>query len=721
MAHRPNLMKRLMMAATMAMLAGPAIVAGCGVEERVDEAEQQANKLSATDVKLTMSPRVLPSGGTYVEVQATLAGVSDPSAVVLRFKGDASWGGADLPGLSKNKGRFTFGKTITAPARIGVHDLSWQFEVIASQKTFGPEVAGKIEVTCSDGLFCNGEERLTSRGCVAGPPPCDDGVACTDDICDEAQKTCVYQPNGPSCATCSSKNCNPKCGPHDQCGDDGCGGKCVSAATDAAGSCLGGQFCVDRTCQSVSLPGTCNNPLPLFGAAGFAVPDAGIVTTQTGDSSAGIDALKVSCGAAGIKELIYRFDVGVKMGAEIRVLAASGDPDALDTVAAIHKDDCVTQGPWPGFCSDDASPPGGLGSRVYGPLDPGSYRLVVTGYSASQVGPFQLQIKFVPGCTPACDGKYCGPDGCGGQCGACGAGQECSALGKCFTAPCTPSCTGGRKCGDDGCGGSCGACAAGEICAEADGKCVSASGCDHLKPVCKNCGPKSYCGTDCACHPVSETLIDLIPARENVLLPSIEFEWRTFDNASCALAEGCVPGPGRWLLMRFTTDINNQGLAGFKPGDPTQLPELFDYHACHQHYHFVGFANYSLYRWDGVTMQTGRKLSYCMEDSYQYLMGPNIPCAGGSTCDDQGIQAGWADSYPSTLDCQWIVLRGATPSANDVPSGQWYWHETCTNQGRTFHEHSFDNNCYRIPVYVPDVPDTGLVVKYSDLSLPPLP
>jgi len=693
-----------------------AMAAGCsGDRSRTEAAYGPPSPTSG--VTLASAPRVLPGGTTTVIVTATLSGTL--SGVRLRFTGDPSWPNADLPLQSRQGDRYTFGATLTAPMQIGAHVLTWRF-ALADGSPFGSPVEGHIEVTCSDGTFCNGEERLTSRGCVPGPPPCDDHVACTADTCDEARRTCAYDPAGPQCDECDSGNCQRHCGPHQQCGDDRCGGKCTSASTDAAGNCLGGKFCVDEVCQSVSLPGTCTNPLPLFGAAGTAVPDTGLVTTVFGDSSAGIDALKVSCGGDGIKELIYRFDVAVPMGVEIRMLSASGDPDALDTVLALHRDDCVTQGPWPGFCSDDASPPGGLGSRVYGPLEPGSYRLIATGYSASQVGAFQLQIKFVPDCVPVCDGRFCGSDGCAGECGACEVGQECSAAGRCFTSPCTPACS-SRQCGDDGCGGECGVCPTGDLCAEADGRCVPANTCDHLQPVCKHCNPKSYCGSDCQCHKVNETLVDLIPAPAEIFLPTIEFQWRTFEATSCSINEGCVPGPGRYLLMRFNTDVINQGLAGFMPGDPTQEPDIFTYDECHQHYHFSGFANFKLLSLDGSTVMTGRKLSYCMEDSFRYLSGPDIPCTPRSTCDNQGIQAGWADSYPAALDCQWMVLRGTTPSPTDVPLGHWYLHETCTNVGRVFQEHSFDNNCMRVPVYIPDVPDDGHVIHYTDVTPPPMP
>lgn len=665
---------------------------------------------------LSLAQRVVPGGTTEVVLEATLAGAQHGTVVRAVFTGDAGWWPqADLAFTGHDGERYRFAGTLTAPRAAGRHVLSWSLRD-GDGVPYGPDVAGAIEVTCSDGSFCNGEERWTVRGCVPESPPCDDGVACTVDTCDELTRTCHYEPTGAGCADCDAKKCNPKCRKRQQCGDDGCGGACVTAFTDAAGRCLGGLTCVEGRCEDVQTPGTCTNPLPLLGAAGHAVPAEGVETVTFGDSSAGIDALKLSCGGEGIPELVFRFDLAVASGIDIRSLSTSGDPDALDTVLAVHAEDCVTQLPFGGFCSDDASPPGGLSSRVYGPLEPGSYRLVVSGYSASQVGPFQLQIKIVPGCVPACDGRYCGPDGCGGACGACADGELCSSGGRCYVSPCTPDCQ-GRRCGDDGGGGSCGACADGELCAETEGRCVAESGCDHVRPVCKNCGPKSYCGTDCQCHRVDETLVDLLPAPADTLLPSIEFEWRSFDRASCALAEGCVPGPGRWLLMRFTTDVLNQGLAGFETGDPTDQPEIFDYHDCHQHYHFSGFANYALLTLDGSAVLAGRKLSYCMEDSYQHLFGPDIPCDARYTCEDQGIQAGWADSYPATLDCQWLVLRGTTPAPTDIAPG-WYLHETCTNTGRVFHEHTFDNNCIRVPVYVPEVPDDGRVLRYTDIPLP---
>ncbi len=70
-------------------------------------------------------------------------------------------------------------------------------------------------------------------------------------------------------------------------------------------------------------------------------------------------------------------------------------------------------------CSDDATPPGDLGSRVTALLDPGSYILYVDGFSNVDMGPYELQVNFVENCVPKCDGALCGDDLCGGDCGSC--------------------------------------------------------------------------------------------------------------------------------------------------------------------------------------------------------------------------------------------------------------------------------------------------------------
>lgn len=93
-------------------------------------------------------------------------------------------------------------------------------------------------------------------------------------------------------------------------------------------------------------------------------------------------------------------------------------------------------------------------------------------------------------CTPKCDGKSCGSDGCDGTCGKCGDGETCDLkAGKCVKPACVPNCTEtGAQCGDNGCNGSCGGCSAGLDCK--GGKCVKKTTC---APTCSR---DAECGSD---------------------------------------------------------------------------------------------------------------------------------------------------------------------------------------------------------------------------------
>lgn len=81
----------------------------------------------------------------------------------------------------------------------------------------------------------------------------------------------------------------------------------------------------------------------------------------------------------------------------------------------------------------------------------------------------QPQPDGPPPCSPNCDDRECGADGCGGSCGSCSNGS-CGSDGWC---ECQPSCA-GTVCGDDGCGSLCGVCAGNLQCAR--GACLAPSG-----------------------------------------------------------------------------------------------------------------------------------------------------------------------------------------------------------------------------------------------------
>ena len=45
---------------------------------------------------------------------------------------------------------------------------------------------------CEDALFCNGVEACVGGVCLAAEDPCDDGITCTVDSCDEVSETCEH-------------------------------------------------------------------------------------------------------------------------------------------------------------------------------------------------------------------------------------------------------------------------------------------------------------------------------------------------------------------------------------------------------------------------------------------------------------------------------------------------------------------------------------------------
>jgi hypothetical protein len=164
--------------------------------------------------------------------------------------------------------------------------------------------------------------------------------------------------------------------------------------------------------------------------------------------------------------------------------------------------------------------------------------------------------------------------------------------------------------------------------------------------------------------------------------------------------ENCVGGPGIRKLLRFDVLVHNVGNEDLVIGNPKDLPNLFVYSACHHHYHFKGAALYQLLDQTGQLVRTGRKQGFCIEDT--------LPSSNATTtpkhydCTNQGIQVGWADWYPSILDCQWIDIT-------DVPAGS-YQLFVSWNPKHLMGETNFDNNQGTVPITIPAPTDVPPVV-----------
>jgi len=644
-------------------------------------------------VSVAVPARVLPGGSLQVSVVLENTGTQSwaTGSVQLVFNGTpATWSNSTLTNTAVANPRqtATFSGGLGASTQIGRHPLSWDVKYLGT--SFGADVAASTEITCSDGVFCNGDERYVNGACVSGPLPHDDGAACSVDLCDEPTKIISRTlPSG--CPSCAAKNCVPHC--HGAaCGDNGCGGSC--------GSCGSGQACADGACVAATIPGTCASPLSLVANQSPDTPLGPGFYSTTGDTSNGFNEVEPTCNPSAAKEKVYKLVFTQQMGIHA---SSSG----FDTVLHLRAGSCAGATI---ACTDDSAPPGNFGSAIYPLLPAGTYYLVVDGFDQGAFGPYTLTVKAVAGCAPKCDGKFCGDDSCGDAtgCGSCGSGEACNPSGRCVASPCLvgAGCQ-GRQCGTDACGNAngCGTCPSGSACDDLNGACKNFLACDNERPVCKTaCSTNEYCGSDCACHDNRRPRPDLVvnQARMN----DIVFDTISVSAASCALAEGCVGDIGQRKVIRFPVEAINQGGALLTVPLPKTRPDLFQYSGCHGHYHYGGFAKFSLRDPNGnlVPLPGGGKQAFCMEstvlspnDPYaaqvNALKGPTAACEKLHDCDNQGIDPAWSDLYGNGLDCQWVDITG-------LKKGR-YKLRVDLNPDRAFDEISFDNNWGEIDVNIP--------------------
>jgi hypothetical protein len=198
--------------------------------------------------------------------------------------------------------------------------------------------------------------------------------------------------------------------------------------------------------------------------------------------------------------------------------------------------------------------------------------------------------------------------------------------------------------------------------------------------ACSGEGPSPHCeGPDC---PLPDLAID-----EAGIAANWRVSAQTFSQASCEVVEKCVGAPGRRMLLRFDLRTPNVGEGDLYLGSPEDNP-LFEYSPCHRHYHFSDYARYRLVDGSGRQVAAGHKQAFCLRDSER--IASDAPPSARYTCRDQGLQAGWADTYAGSLPCQWIDITG-------VPPGD-YMIEVRVNEARGILESSYDNNVSTVPV-----------------------
>lgn len=175
---------------------------------------------------------------------------------------------------------------------------------------------------------------------------------------------------------------------------------------------------------------------------------------------------------------------------------------------------------------------------------------------------------------------------------------------------------------------------------------------------------------------------------------SVTFEDLTVPADYCAIDDGCLPGPGTYRLLRFSTMIGNAGTEDLVIGDPDSTPG-FVFAQCHAHYHYGDYVEYRLKDANGQVVRSGFKAGFCVEDTLR--LDPNADADPIYFCDQaisgvQGIQKGWGDLYLANLDCQWVDVTGVVPGN--------YVLEVEVNPARKTPEVDFDNNVAAVPVII---------------------
>ncbi len=164
-----------------------------------------------------------------------------------------------------------------------------------------------------------------------------------------------------------------------------------------------------------------------------------------------------------------------------------------------------------------------------------------------------------------------------------------------------------------------------------------------------------------------------------------------FNPTDCAVQEGMIT-EGVHKLVRFNTLTENRGPVDLVVGHPdTSDTTNWEYFACHGHWHFKKFAEYTLTDAAGNVVGTGHKQSFCIEDTiHTQDFGPK---RWRYTCKNQGITTGWTDEYDSSLDGQWIVIDGLAPGTYNL--------SVTVNYAGVLTESNYSNNTTTVPVVIP--------------------
>lgn len=164
-----------------------------------------------------------------------------------------------------------------------------------------------------------------------------------------------------------------------------------------------------------------------------------------------------------------------------------------------------------------------------------------------------------------------------------------------------------------------------------------------------------------------------------------------FDESSLDVEDGYIT-PGEHRLLRFDMIIYNLGDEDAELGRPANNQDLYVHSDSHGHSHLKDFNQYRIFDESGNEMDVGKKQTFCLRDSFQVRSSANS--SAQFDCSYQGISAGWADVYDSTLSGQYLVI-------DDLPDGN-YTLQATTNAAGAVDETCAGDNTVRVDLRIRD-------------------
>ena len=153
-------------------------------------------------------------------------------------------------------------------------------------------------------------------------------------------------------------------------------------------------------------------------------------------------------------------------------------------------------------------------------------------------------------------------------------------------------------------------------------------------------------------HVAPVNLVEYLPALQQTRLIYLYI-----DVTGCEMVERCVGGSGWRRLLVFSTAVSNLGTQdsrlgsvpyfadGF-PSDEVTKHHIFEYSACHKHFHFAHYGSFTFGNSTDPSGLSNMKRGFCLQAVQRYANAEWSPLNQEYyTCSLQGVPAGWQDIY----------------------------------------------------------------------------